>query len=195
MKNEITGTAFKVQKIATPESFIRNDNAIKPRIELMGHTKMSAYDGIASATDSIKRSISYKAPAIGFTDRGNVQGYPEIAKASKENKQKILYGLEAKTMRKDIICVTNVPEKTLLLDEQEYIVFDLETTGLINEFEEIIEFGGVKVKNGNIVDRFDTFIKPTHPIPPYISEMCHITNEMVENAPTFNEVIDKLFPG
>lgn len=72
------------------------------------------------------------------------------------------------------------------LDEITYVVFDLETTGLyVNEGEEIIEIGAVKVKNNKIVSQFDELIKPTKPISEKISQITNITNEMVENK--FNE--------
>jgi DNA polymerase-3 subunit alpha (Gram-positive type) len=68
------------------------------------------------------------------------------------------------------------------INDSEYVIFDIETTGLVNEYDEIIEFGGVKVKNGLITDRIDFFIKPKHEIPFHIMQMTHITQEMVENG-------------
>jgi DNA polymerase-3 subunit alpha (Gram-positive type) len=63
-----------------------------------------------------------------------------------------------------------------------YIAFDLETTGLDVETEEIIEIGAVKVKDGKVVDRFMEFMKPEKPITATITNITGITNEMVEHA-------------
>jgi DNA polymerase-3 subunit alpha (Gram-positive type) len=60
------------------------------------------------------------------------------------------------------------------------IVFDIETSGLNNEFCDLIEFGAVKIKNLRIVDRIDFFIKPSKPISSYISTKTHITNETLQ---------------
>lgn len=68
------------------------------------------------------------------------------------------------------------------LKNLEYVVFDLETTGLnANEGEEIIEIGAVKVKNGEIIETFDELIKPSKEIPLNITEITGITNEMVND--------------
>ncbi|MGN0608369.1 MAG: exonuclease domain-containing protein [Oscillospiraceae bacterium] len=71
-----------------------------------------------------------------------------------------------------------------------YTVVDIETTGLSRD-SEIIEIGAVKVRNNEIIDKFDMLIKPSAPIPYNITSITGITNEMVQNAPTFCEVIKK----
>ena len=68
--------------------------------------------------------------------------------------------------------------------DTEYVVFDTETTGLDAESCEIIEIGAVKIKNGIIVEQFQTLIKPKMPIPLEATEINNITNKMVENAPS-----------
>jgi len=65
---------------------------------------------------------------------------------------------------------------------KDYIAFDLETTGLDIETDSIIEIGGVKVRNGKVVDRFMEFVKPLNPISPMITNITGITNEMVMHA-------------
>lgn len=69
------------------------------------------------------------------------------------------------------------------------VVFDIETTGLDSENDEITEIGAVKVVDGTITERFASFVKPTVPIPKEVQELTHITNEMVKDAPSINEVI------
>ena len=63
-----------------------------------------------------------------------------------------------------------------------YIAFDLETTGLNIETDEIIEIGALKVRDGKVCERFIEFVKPTKPISSMITEITGITNEMVSRA-------------
>ena len=65
---------------------------------------------------------------------------------------------------------------------KDYIAFDLETTGLSPEADQIIEIGALKVRDGKIVDRFMEFLKPDKPISSMITGITGITNAMVANA-------------
>lgn len=73
------------------------------------------------------------------------------------------------------------------------VVFDVETTGLNPEIDQIIELGAVKIERGNIIEKFSTFIKPTIEIPYEVTELTHITNEMVEDAPPIEQVIKEFY--
>lgn len=75
----------------------------------------------------------------------------------------------------------------------DYVVFDFETTGLESTKDEIIEIGAVKISKGKIVSTFSTFIKPTVSIPAEITELTHITNEMVADAPEIHYVIPDFY--
>ena len=78
-----------------------------------------------------------------------------------------------------------------------FVAFDLETTGLVNRKDEIIEIGAVKftveVKNGRVVPKliseFDTLVKPNMLIPAEATNVNHITDKMVENAPPVGEAL------
>lgn len=70
-----------------------------------------------------------------------------------------------------------------------YVAFDLETTGLSPEADQIIEIGALKVKDGKVVDRFIEFVKPDVPITSVITGITGITNEMVANARNTREII------
>jgi DNA polymerase-3 subunit alpha (Gram-positive type) len=141
---------------------------------------MSAFDGISSARDLLKRSKDFNAPTIAIADRCNVQVYPELSNVSKELQQKPIYGVELDVQDDVILLVQNATDQKI--DNCEYVVFDIETTGLYNEFEELIEFAGVKVHNNMIVDQLQFFIKPEKEIPSKITKLTHITNQMVMNA-------------
>lgn len=79
--------------------------------------------------------------------------------------------------------------KSLIKFPEDYVSFDLETTGLSPLYDEIIEIGAVKVHKGEIVDKYQTLVKPKEPINDFITELTGITNEMVANAPKINDVI------
>lgn len=70
-----------------------------------------------------------------------------------------------------------------------YVVFDLETTGLSKENNKIIEIGALKVKDNKIVGTFNTLINPEVPITTYITNIVHITNDMVKDKPKIDEII------
>ncbi len=73
------------------------------------------------------------------------------------------------------------------------VVFDIETTGLDPEIDEIIELGAVKIENGNIIEKFSTFVKPNVQIPDEVVELTGINDEMVADAPPINLVIKEFY--
>ncbi len=73
------------------------------------------------------------------------------------------------------------------------VVFDCETTGLNREDDEIIEIGAVKIDDGNIIEKFSTFVKPSKPIPYAVTKLTGITQDMVKNAPPIEAVIKDFY--
>lgn len=71
----------------------------------------------------------------------------------------------------------------------DYVVLDLETTGLCAGRDLIIEFAAVKVRNGQVVDTFQSLCDPGFPIPPAIEAITGITTEMVRNSPNPRSVL------
>ena len=63
-----------------------------------------------------------------------------------------------------------------------YVVFDIETTGLDTNNDRIIEIGAVKVEDGIVIEEFDKLINPGIPIPPQVSDINHIYDDMVADA-------------
>lgn len=82
---------------------------------------------------------------------------------------------------------------SILKKTYDYTVIDIETTGLCPAIDEIIEIGALKVRNNIVVDKFSQLIKPRFPIPSFITDINHITNEMVEDAPVLSEVVNDFF--
>ena len=185
--SELTiGSVVGIKKIPDFTSS-RMDNSPKKRVELHCHTKMSDMDGVSDVGDIIKRAAAWGHKAIAITDHGAVQAFPIANHAIPEGTDfKVIYGLEAYLVDdlKDII----ENSKNQSLDDR-YVVFDLETTGLSPNTCKIIEIGAVKVENGQIVDRFSTFVNPKEPIPYKIEELTSIRDDMVIDAPTIEEIL------
>ncbi|MCM1053625.1 MAG: exonuclease domain-containing protein [Ruminococcus sp.] len=72
-----------------------------------------------------------------------------------------------------------------------YVVFDLETTGLEPKLCEIIEIGALKYKDNKLVEEFSVLIKPKNSISSEITKITGISNEMVKDAPSIEEVLPK----
>lgn len=179
-------SAYDINEIEAPK--VRDDLCENKRVELHMHTQMSTMDGVSSATDLIGRAAKWGHRAVAITDHGVVQAYPEAAKAAKKFGIKVIYGVEGYVVDDSSKIVFN--ERSFGLDKT-FIVFDLETTGLSAAKNEIIEIGAIKVENGEIKDSFSTFVKPNVSIPHNITELTHITNSMVENAPPEQEAVEK----
>jgi len=81
--------------------------------------------------------------------------------------------------------------KSLLESVENYVVVDLETTGLDPTYDEIIEFAAIKVDNGKIVSEFQSLVKPSEPIGEFITDLTGITNEMLADAPSIADVLPR----
>ena len=166
----------------------RMDNAEVKRVELHMHTQMSQMDAMTSATDLIKRAMKWGMKSIAITDHGVVQAFPEANHAVEKSDMKIIYGVEAYLVPDKSSNVYNGKNQDI---DTEYVVLDIETTGLSFQTEAITELGAVKYKNGEIVEEFESFVNPEKPIPEKIVEITHITDEMVKDAGTIAEVLPK----
>lgn len=71
----------------------------------------------------------------------------------------------------------------------DYVLYDLETTGISSLYDEVIEISAVKVRNGKIVDEFSELVNPGRPIPYAASSVNNISDKMVENARSFEKVL------
>ena len=170
----------------------REDNAPEKRVELHLHTKLSSMDAFCDPGGIVKLAHRMGHPAIAITDHGVCQGYPEAMLATDEIHKsdpefKLIYGCEAYFVDDMVPCVYGVKDQPL---DGEFCVFDTETTGLDPGVEYLTEIGAVIVRNGEVVEEFDTFVKSGKPITPKITELTGITNEMVADAPGEKEALE-----
>ena len=86
------------------------------------------------------------------------------------------------------------PAAELPLRELEYVVVDVETTGgSVRRGHRITEIAAVRVAgDGVVLEEFGTLVNPERPIPPHITALTNITNEMVKDAPRFVEIAERV---
>ncbi len=168
----------------------RMDNAKEKRVELHLHTMMSQMDATIDPEKIVKLAKEWGHKAVAITDHGNVQGYPPVMLAAEKAGMKIIYGMEAYFVNDTSRAIFG--GKTATFDD-EFCVFDIETTGLSFLNDKITEIGAVIVKNGEIIDRYDTFVNPKMPIPQNIVELTGITDEMVSDAREIKDVLPEFF--
>ena len=185
--NEPYLSPISIKKIST---VLRTDNAREKRVELHLHSNMSQMDAIITPKELVDTALRWGHKAIAVTDHGNVQAFPEVMLALEKSKSdlKILYGTEAYFVNDTAKCVfgKNYPAFT-----DEMVCFDIETTGLSNRTCKIIEIGAVKIKAGEVVDKFNIFVDPETPIPEEITKLTSITDEDVKGAPKEREALEQ----
>ncbi|MBP3480255.1 MAG: PolC-type DNA polymerase III [Clostridia bacterium] len=168
---------LSAKAIARASRIYRKDEAVQKRVELHLHTNMSSMDATNDISDFVSTAASWGHTAIALTDHGSLQAYPSAQSAAKKNNIKLIYGVEG-----------------YLVDDclhDEYIVFDIETTGLKAHEEKITEIGACRVRAGKIIDEFQSFVNPGRHIPEEITELTGITDEMVKDAPFIDKVLRK----
>ena len=167
----------------------KQDRAEVKMVELHTHSKMSEMVGVEDIGDLIKRAISYGHKAMAITDYSVVHAFPFAYKAAKGKDFKAILGCEMYMVDDTLPMVRDC--KTGAIEDTTFVVFDLETFGLNSHKNEIIEIGAIKLKGTRIVDTFSSFVNPNKIIPKRISELTHITQDMVDNAPTIEDVLPK----
>ena len=170
---------------------IRQDLAEIKRVELHMHTQMSSMDAMTSATDLIKRAMKWGWKSLAITDHGVVQAFPEAHKllGLDNPDMKIIYGVEAYLVPDGSPVVVNDKGQSI---DTTYCVLDLETTGLSAKTEKITEIGIMKIKDGEVLEEFCEFVNPEKHIPERVQEITKITDDMVKDAPTIEEMFPKV---
>ena len=179
-----------IESIKSKDEVVKDEEEEK-RVELHTHTMMSAMDGVIDAKSLVKYAKGLGHKAVAVTDHDCLQSYPDLYHAvcdlnanveNEEDKFKVIYGAELSIVNNDNELIFNLKDYDLL--EQEYVVFDTETTGFTPYSDQMIEIGAVKIKNGEITDRFDELINPGRELPEKIVELTNITDEMLVGKDT-----------
>lgn len=163
----------------------------KKRVELHLHTPMSQMDAVTPTAKLVEQAAKWGHEAVAITDHAVVQSFPEAYASGKKHGIKVLYGLEANLIDDGVPIAYNESHRKLM--DETYVVFDVETTGLSAVYDQIIELAAVKVKNGEIIERFERFANPHHPLSQTTIELTGITDDMVENAPEIDQVLKDFF--
>ena len=187
--------ANTIEIIDAPKKEIRKDTFDEKRCELHVHSKMSTMDAIGEIADYFKRAAYWGHKALAITDHDGVYGFPQIMHAVKDNNLDIkpIYGVELSKVdaRRNRIAFNN---KDIDLDDATFTVFDVETTGLSNQYDEITEIGAYKVHNGKHIASFEKLIKCDRPLPKKIIDKTHITDEMLaKNGEDRNVVLREFY--
>ena len=195
--NEMVFKPFAMMPGSLPK---RKDTAEgMKRVELHLHTVMSNMDALTVTKEAIKQAAAWGHRAIAITDHGCVQsftdalhtvedwkGAPKVAGTDKDIK--ILYGCEAYYVN-DVDDLISVRGTGNMGFDEEYVAFDLETTGLYARRDRIIEIGAVRMKNGQEIDRFQTFVDPECVLDKRTVELTGITDEMLRGAPKIEQAL------
>ena len=194
-----------VTKIPSKDVAVKDDAEVK-RVELHAHTMMSQMDGLTKldlgkhTCELVTNAIKMGYRGVAITDHNGCQAFPiayGIIKGhnkgieDKDKHFKGLYGTELVLVDDTVNIV--VRPSNLNLEDTTYVVFDTETTGFnAGGVDQMIEIGAVKIKNGEIIDRFDELIDPKRHIPDKITELTNITDEMVSGCDD-EEAVTKRF--
>ena len=217
LENVKVGSVLRVQGRLTVNQF-DNETVLKPyammpgtmpkrkdtaegakRVELHLHTVMSNMDALTETKAAIKQAAAWGHRAIAITDHGCVQSFTDALHTVEDWKGapkvagtdeviKILYGCEGYYVNDVDDRVVVHGTKDMSFDD-EYVAFDLETTGLSSIDDRIIEIGAVIMRGTVEIERFQTFVDPERPLERKIVDLTGITDDMLKGAPKIEQVL------
>lgn len=173
---------------------LRRDESDEKRVELHLHTTLSTMDATIKPEEAVKTAVRFGHKAVAITDHGNLQAFPiametkEKLKKDKDVDIKVIYGVEAYFVDDTARALFGESGQKFT---DEFVFFDIETTGLSALNCEITEIGAVRMKNGEVLDEFNMLVNPGVPIPEEIVRLTGITDEMVASEPAIDVVLPK----
>ena len=184
---------FTVNSITTAIISKKVDLAADKRFELELHSKYTNLDGFVDDGDLLPVLKEWGWDTIGITDTENLQVLPYVYDTYKKNGIRVLNGAELLLVEDDLRILTNLSGKDLPifknLEDGSFVVFDIETTGLLKYRDAITEIGAVRVENGEITETYNQLINPERILPEKIVEITGITDAMLADKPK----IDRIF--
>lgn len=186
------------------------DTYEKKRVELHVHSKMSSMDGITSVDDYVKKAVKWGHKAIAITDHNTVQSFPEFSYAVNKTPLKPIYGCELSFVDDSDIVIAR-GEQNLNLMDSSFVVFDIETTGLSVNHDDIIEISAVRIEKSNFgeydtvtsvpydsatfdgyrVTDYSTYVSTSKTLSPFTTKLTGITEGDLVGAPNIKEVLSK----
>ncbi len=189
-------TIDKMEPLAPKESDIEDNEPMK-RVEFHTHSNRSEMDGVSEVEELVELAFKLGHKGLALTDHMVIQGFPKaqntvkrLLKANPDKEFKMVYGVEMNMVDEKQTIVHNATDDKL--KDIEYVVFDVETTGLSAKYDHIIEFAATAIKNDMVVDTLNMFIKPPVSIPAKITALTNIRDSDVKDAKTFSEVKDDI---
>ena len=181
--------------IAEVKRILRKDKAEDKRVELHLHTTLSAMDATIKPEEAVDTAARFGHKAVAITDHGNLQAFPlamlEQEKLKKNGTDiKVIYGMEAYFVDDTARAIFGESDNSF---RDEFVFFDIETTGLSVLNCEITEIGAVRCKDGEVLEEFNMLVNPGIHIPEDITELTGISDETVKDAPPISEVLPKFF--
>lgn len=192
-KQEYNSSAYYLQisKMEEIKEEQKLDQEPEKRIEFSTRSSMSTMDGFIDAVDLMKHAKKLGHEAIGFLDFQNIQAFPDIYNNARKIGIKPIYGTTFSIINKEHNLIKNYQNNKLIKNEK-YIIFDLETTSLNPRHGEIIEFGAVIIENQKIKNTIQFFIKPSHPISKFTTELTGIDQKMLDENSKFDNQQDTI---
>ncbi|HJG84122.1 MAG TPA: PolC-type DNA polymerase III [Weissella thailandensis] len=183
--HDLTMMAYDIQ-VVKHEPRVDKYEGDPKRIELHAHSLMSTMDATNGIKDYVKQASDWGMDAIAITDTAGAQGFPEAASSAADNNIKMIYGIEVNLVEDGEPIIFNPAH--IALDDAEYVVFDVETTGLSAAYDKVIELSAVKMVKGNVTAEFSEFIDPGFPLSQTTVDLTSITDDMVQGSKSEQEV-------
>lgn len=183
--HDLTMMAYDIQ-IVKHQPRLDTYEGDRKRIELHTHSLMSTMDATNGIKDYVKQAHEWGMDAIAVTDTAGAQGFPEAASSAADNDMKMIYGVEVNLVEDGEPIIFNPAH--IELSDAEYVVFDVETTGLSAAYDKVIELSAVKMQKGNVIAEFSEFIDPGFPLSQTTTNLTSITDDMVRGSKSEEEV-------
>ncbi|WP_170237704.1 PolC-type DNA polymerase III [Streptococcus hyovaginalis] len=184
----LTMNVQQVKEIShTPRKDLMPDD--QKRVEFHAHTNMSTMDALPTVEELIDKAAEWGHSAIAITDHANVQSFPHGYHRARKLGIKAIFGMEANIVEDSVPITYN--EVSMPLKEATYVVFDVETTGLSAVNNDLIQIAASKMHKGNIIEQFDEFIDPGHPLSAFTTELTGITDQHVQGSKPLKHVLEE----
>ena len=184
---------FTVTSVREAELYKKVDLAADKRFELDLHSKFTNLDGFVDDKELLETLTDWKWDTIAITDTENLQALPHLYDNYKKNGIRLLNGAELLLVEDELRILTNLSDKNLPdfknIEDGSFVVFDIETTGLLRYRDAITEIGAVRIENGEITETYNQLINPERILPEKIVEITGITDAMLADKPKIDQVL------